>query len=288
MADLREQTDMTKRTCKFGDGKPVVGKDMCRKHYSRDWRHGDPLYGEDVLPRGTMGVYSITCAANGWVYIGSSSSVRGRWTTHKSWLRNGTHTIPQMQADYDAHGPESFIYEMVSVVADQEARLTCEQEHITAAIATGKCYNLSPSARNNGGHRFNPDQSARLSAALTGKAKSAEHRANLWRDREVTGEIRDLMAANGRRGAGKPKPAEQRRKMSEAQLGGRTVLTEADVREIKRLLAVEPDDPAKLTGGEIARRFNITRGAVSAIRTGRNWSHVTLDDPEPAPPGLLF
>jgi group I intron endonuclease len=263
---------MSDRTCTLCPG-PEVARGYCRKHYSRWHRTGDPLSGENRIPAGTAGVYSITCLANGWVYIGSSMSIRQRWTTHKSWLRNGTHNVPRLQADYDAHGVEAFSYDLVSVVVDADARYACEQEQIDTALAAGKCYNQSPNARDNTGFRYSPEQSKRLSEAMTGIPKSAEHRANLWRDREVTPEFLETMARAGRAGAGKPKPAATRAKMSATQFAGRPVLTETDVRGIKRLLA------DGVGGSEIGRRFGITPGAVSSIKHGRNWAHVTIGEP---------
>lgn len=58
------------------------------------------------------------------------------------------------------------------------------------------------------------------------------------------------------------------------QLAGRPVLTEATVRQIKQLLA-----DGHTHRSEIARRFGITSGAVSAIKHGRNWAHITIDEP---------
>jgi group I intron endonuclease len=252
---------------------------MCRKHYSRFERHGDPLWGEDALPVSTPGVYSITCLINGWVYIGSSQSVRVRWNGHRSHLRNHWHNAPQVQADWDKYGPDAFRCDLVAVVHDKDERLATEQAHLDVAWATEKCYNVSPSVA--GHYTLNAEQRQRLSAAMTGKPKSAEHRANLWQDREVTPEFTEQMRRNGQAGKGRPKPDEQRRKMSETQLAGRPVLTEAIVREIKQLIA------AGERGNHIARKFGITPGAVSSIKAGRNWAHVTLDDPEPAEPGQL-
>jgi DNA-binding CsgD family transcriptional regulator len=60
--------------------------------------------------------------------------------------------------------------------------------------------------------------------------------------------------------------------MSAARASGRPVLTDAIVREIKQMLA-----GGEIRGAEIARRFGITPGAVSSIKHGRNWAHVTLD-----------
>lgn len=262
---------MSERTCSIpGCPKPERAKGWCRKHYTTWYRHGDPLFDNGRLPPGTAGVYSITCTANGWVYIGESATVQQRWTTHRSWLRNGTHNVAPLQADYNLYGVDAFIYEMVSVVHDPAERSATEGEHIAAAKATGKCYNPEGAP---GSYRLTDEQRQRLSASLKGKPKSAEHRANLWRDREVTDEFRQQMAANGRRNKGIEKSDETRLRMSAAQ-ETRVVLTEQQVREIKRLLAAD-----NLSGAAIGRLFGVKPAAISAIRSGRNWAHVTLDEP---------
>ncbi|HEV2376451.1 MAG TPA: hypothetical protein VGS19_30300 [Streptosporangiaceae bacterium] len=82
------------------------------------------------------------------------------------------------------------------------------------------------------------------------------------------------MALNSTAGRGKPKSAATRAKISAGQLAGRRVLTEAIVREIKQLLAA---GEARQAG--IARRFGITPGAVSSIKHGRTWAHITIHGP---------
>jgi GIY-YIG catalytic domain len=116
---------------------------------------------------------------------------------------------------------------------------------------------------------------ARISAALKGKPKSAEHRGNLWANRQVTPAFVERVARNGSAGKGRPKSADTRAKMSATQAAGRPVLTDALVREIKQLLA-----DGEVRGAEIARRFGVTPGAVSSIKHGRNWAHVSIDRPD--------
>jgi group I intron endonuclease len=271
---------MTDRTCVIIEngvpcGKPVVGRNMCSKHYSRWDRHGDALHGENPLPWATPGVYSITCLENGWVYIGSTLSFRSRWKTHKSHLNTGRHKVPGLQADWDKYGADAFICDVISVVTDRDERYACEQKHIDTAWATGKCYNLSPSAKNNAGHRFTAEQRQHVSDAMAGKPKSPEHRANLWQDREVTPEFREQMAVNGRMLKDKPKSDETRAKMSQAQRGGgnaHAVLDDGKVLEIRRRL------DAGEKGRVLAREYRISEPTVSNIKSGKTWTHLLPDN----------
>jgi hypothetical protein len=77
----------------------------------------------------------------------------------------------------------------------------------------------------------------------------------------------------------KPKSISHRANMSKSLIGNirgrgeqnrKAVLTENDVLTIKRRLA------DGIGGSAIAREYGIQKGAVSKIRTGRNWAHVTL------------
>lgn len=281
VADLGKQADMAERICKI-DTCPELerARGWCKKHYTRWARHGDPLHGEDLLPAMTSGVYSITCTVNGWVYIGSSSRVRTRWNYHKSTLRNGNHKVPRMQADWDAYGETTFEFRLLAKIEDAEQRYKVEQALLDAAFKLNarRCYNLSPSARNNTGHRFNAKQSERLSAALSGKPKSAEHRANLWRDREVTPEFREQMRRNGEMGKGRPKSEKHRAAIvaSSSAIGKsgsanhKAKLTEDQVAQIKRRLG------AGERGRILAAEFGVSETIVSQIKSGKRWRHIQL------------
>ena len=230
--------------------------------------------GKACHPSGTSGVYSITCTANGWIYIGSSVSIRQRWSTHRSWLQNGTHNVPQMQADWDEHGEAAFQFSLLADEQDKEYRLKVEQQFIDAQMAKGNCYNHSPSARDGKGYRFTVEQRSRVSTALKGKPKSDEHRANLWKNREVTAEFREQMAANGRKLKGKPKSKVTRTRIGDAQRGSRNQqakLTEDIARDIWcRVMSGEK-------GQDLAREFSISSGTVSQIKSGQLWGHATSD-----------
>jgi uncharacterized protein (DUF433 family) len=88
---------------------------------------------------------------------------------------------------------------------------------------------------------------ASISAALSGRALSA-----VMRDR-----LRVIMLKRARRGETHPC----------------AVLTEIEVREIKRMLA----DGETCTN--IAHKFGVSRTAISAIKSKRNWRHVAARPP---------
>jgi hypothetical protein len=156
-------------------------------------------------------------------------------------------------------------------------------------------------------------QRAAIGAASQGRAVSADTRrkigaANraLWSEREITPEFRAAMAANGRKGKGRPKSAETRTRMSAAQKGipkspeararmrsGMTGRTHTD--EARQKIAAagrgRPGPNSKLTpdqAREVRRRaregertsvlageFGISAPTVCDIKAGRSWTNLT-------------
>jgi group I intron endonuclease len=147
------------------------------------------------------GVYTIT-HDSGKLYVGSSVDVRRRWQAHRRDLRRTSHPNRHLQAAWSKHGESAFTFAVVEECAP-ELLIEREQWWIdTLRPFRGRGFNLSPSAYSLRGFTFSPEQRAKVSAALTGKPKSPEHRANIWASRQVTDEMRAQMAANGRRGRG--------------------------------------------------------------------------------------
>lgn len=62
------------------------------------------------------GIFAVRCLANGEVWLGVGRSLdnmqNGIWFT----LRLGTHPSKTLQAAWNAHGEESFVYEVVEEV----------------------------------------------------------------------------------------------------------------------------------------------------------------------------
>ena len=185
------------------------------------------------------GVYTITCKVNGRRYVGSAAKVNDRWITHRGLLRRGVHPNAALQADWTEHGASAFEFRTVAEVRQAGPRRQVEQVFIDEAMAAGVAYNRSPSAFSNAGLKYTEEQRLAISLARKGKPLSPEHCAALseaakrrYAAVKGTPEIRERMAAMGRRNLGKPKTAEHARNIALAQ----RVLSDDQIREISRRL----------------------------------------------------
>lgn len=61
----------------------------------------------------TIGIYKITCIANGKFYIGSSKNCEKRFSQHKNKLKSGKHINIHLQRCYDKHGESNITYEVL-------------------------------------------------------------------------------------------------------------------------------------------------------------------------------
>lgn len=231
---------------------------------------------QDFRPaRGVMGVYVIVHAASGMAYIGSSVNIGTRWTHHRCCLRRQGHPNKPLQQAWDGHGEDAFVFTIVERVTSIDQLLPREKAWLTQGRTwvRGVGYNLTAGARGAGNFRT-PEQRARQSAAMKGKPKTAEHRAKLWANREVTPEMRERMAEMGRMGKGRRKNAAWRRKIGAAQRGSANhaaKLNEAQVVEIMWRLANGE------RGRDIAALYGVNEPYISAIKWGKKWRHLTAD-----------
>lgn len=204
------------------------------------------------------GVYTITCKVSGRVYVGSSTHVRGRWTTHRLWLRNGRHYILAMQADWDKYGKAAFEFRVIGESKDKAMRLAMEQAALDAAWESGVAYNHSRSGE---GGRFERSAETRKLMSESGKLR--------WADTEITPEMREHMAAIGRAGKGRPKSPEQCAKIAEAQKRAWAARSPEEIRErmakMGRGNLGRPKSAAQRANMAKARR-RLTAEQVSEIR----------------------
>jgi group I intron endonuclease len=89
-------------------------------------------------PRVTC-IYSITCLANGKIYIGSSRDVSSRWNSHIYNMENYKHSIPEMIVDWHRYGTKNFSFTILRYVEVGDIRKV-EQECMDQVDAK-KLYN---------------------------------------------------------------------------------------------------------------------------------------------------
>lgn len=148
------------------------------------------------------GVYAIVNLLNGKVYIGSAVILTRRRDDHLRSLRGGYHPNPHLQNAWNKYRDEQFDFVVIEY-CDPEKCIEREQYWIDEmeTYKNGNGYNRSPTAGSNLGFNHSEETKVGMSdkmsgvpmegwvkekirEALTGKVKSAEHRANLWKNRQ--------------------------------------------------------------------------------------------------------
>jgi hypothetical protein len=81
-----------------------------RKELTRQYRQ---------TPR-DMGVYRVRCAATGREVIGASRDLPSALNRQRAQLSLGGHPDKGLQADWEAHGPETFTFEVLDTLAPRD------------------------------------------------------------------------------------------------------------------------------------------------------------------------
>ena len=213
------------------------------------------------------GIYSLTNAVSGKVYVGSGVNMRRRELEHCRQLLTHTHNNAYLQHAWDKDGAAAFTFAVLALVPDITMLLEQEQVWLDALRSYDPSigYNLSPTATSILGYRFTDEQRARVAAGIVGRPKSAEHRA------AISAARRALIAAGGMTWKwqsdrkGKPQAAEHRAKKAAAQTGEKNHqarLTDAQVEEMRAGFAEGVHDCI------LAQRFGVSARYVAAIRLG--------------------
>lgn len=116
------------------------------------------------------GIYCIRCLINDKRYIGSCINLAKRKKEHYDKLKQGTNT-EFLQQDYDIHGPENFVFEIIEVL-EFNAELFVELENYymdlyeTNAKTHNKGYNKNKAVL------ITEEQRKNLSNAIKGNTNS--------------------------------------------------------------------------------------------------------------------
>lgn len=68
------------------------------------------------------GVYSIRHLKSGRAYVGSSINIQRRWKDHRGYLQRGNHPNPKLQALWNKHGADAFVWEVLYYCPEEEVR----------------------------------------------------------------------------------------------------------------------------------------------------------------------
>ena len=154
-------------------------------------------------------IYRITNMANGKFYIGSADSFARREWQHKYALRRDEHKNPHLQASWNKHGEDMFVFEVVEQIPEGEDQLVWEDKWLRECVGKPDCYNVNTLATAPRlGLTLSEESKQQLSANRKGKHAGEEH----YRYGKIVSEaVRQKIGATQR---GKPKTPG--RKVSEA------------------------------------------------------------------------
>jgi group I intron endonuclease len=124
-----------------------------------------------------IGVYCITCTANGRTYFGSSVNLKRRLDDHKRDLNNGSHGNRHLQEDWDFHGSENFEFKVLVRHPLSKYKLLKLEDLFIHNYWDGQhfCYNIACDARSPmRGRKASATTLAKLSKANLGRKHSEE------------------------------------------------------------------------------------------------------------------
>jgi group I intron endonuclease len=152
-----------------------------------------------------MGIYKIINVVSNKFYIGSAVNFSRRKARHFSELRHNKHNNRWLQASWNKHGEQAFIFAIVEEVQDKELLLETENRWLKEHVGKEYCYNIgvdatapmlgvsgeaSPTwgrkrtleelaAQNWAGKKHSPESKERIRQYLLNRPKSAETRAKI-------------------------------------------------------------------------------------------------------------
>jgi len=115
------------------------------------------------------GIYKITNKVNGNVYIGSAKEFKERVRNHLNSLKKNKHHNKHLQASWNKHGPDAFMFEVVEVtVGTMRQRRLLEERYIKKQMKLGNCFNTKvKTIKRQGPWSSTPEESKRkLSESL--------------------------------------------------------------------------------------------------------------------------
>jgi len=205
---------------------------------------------------GKSGIYQIANLVNGKIYVGSAVKFYNRKAGHINKLKRGVHVNGRLQNSWNKHGNDSFVFELLELVADKSNLIAREQYWIDLLKPE---YNLCSTAGSMLGVKFSAESKAKMSLAhmgnkiQLGKKQSREHiakraLANTGKNRSVETRAKMSLSAKGNKSnLGKIPSKEHREKISLANKGKQHMLGKKHTDESK----------AKMSLAQKGRKFSL-------------------------------
>jgi group I intron endonuclease len=210
------------------------------------------------------GIYKIINVINNKFYVGSAVDLKRRKTRHFCELRNNKHNNRYLQASWNKHGEQAFVFVIVEELGPESDLLAAENVWLKEHVGKKYCYNIGVDATApmlgvfgelspTWGYKHTDKTKAIIAAASTGRVQSAE---------TIKKKTAYLI--------GKPKSAEVRAKISAALSG------EGNYWYGKK----RPDHGAKVSKGVAVTNpsgFTVHFDSISALRKGFDFTATAVN-----------
>jgi group I intron endonuclease len=245
-------------------------------------------------------IYRITNMANGKFYIGSAESFARREWQHKYYLKRNTHKNPHLQASWNKHGEEMFVFEVLEQIPEGEDQLLWEDKWLRECVGKPDCYNVNTLATAPRlGLTLSEESRAQLSINRKGKHAGEDHyRYGQSVSEEVRQKIGDAQRGKPKAPGRKVSEAGKAKIQAAAAAGhyshwkGREHTEEAKTKLRRPIYAILPDGTRKdfagtaLAGEELGVVYPMLVRAMKAqkpIAKGRlaGWLFCYTDAPAP-------
>lgn len=121
-------------------------------------------------------VYAIRNTLNGGMYIGSTTSYKSRWATHRSTLRRGKHHSFVLQKAWDKYGESAFAFELLVVCAKN---LRIEYENRLMPLQRYNVLRTAKESMVRGGWEHTEAFKVKMSQRLSGVPLSEPHKQKI-------------------------------------------------------------------------------------------------------------
>lgn len=167
------------------------------------------------------GIYQIRHLDSGKVYVGSAINLVKRWSIHRKALLRGKHYNPYLQAAWNKHGANRFVFEILEVVPSCNDLVTTEQEYMDEFQTTNRefGYNVAPTAGSLLGFKKSPETKAKMSSSLKNSKLARAQREKLYESRRGTKRSPETIAKISQALKGRKFSPEQRAKLSAIRKG---------------------------------------------------------------------